>query len=120
MAGEHPYGYLVASLGQGNLDNIYGFCAMVYELSMLLTTDQTLVDDIKRVVTEYDKRLLAKEKPVEDPEEEAAALAQEQAVQEYVEKPKRQRRKIDRDVNGRFKKAEKAALAQDLQGHKEN
>lgn len=101
-ANEHPYAYLLAGK---NDENIIGFVQTLYYLSMTLTTDQGLVDDISRAIRKFEKRVEMIE-PAEEPEE--AAIAEVKAIQEYVEAPKKEKRKIERDVNGRFKKAVKA------------
>lgn len=102
LADEHPYGYLIA--GDGD-DNIHGFCAIIYELSKIVTTDQALVDDLKKAIDAYEKRLEMIEVADED---EDIAIAEVREIQEVVEMPKKERKKYERDVNGRFKKAVKA------------
>lgn len=103
-AGEHPYGYLLAGKDDSN---IVGFCQMLYQTGMLLTTDQKLVDDINKAFTSYDKRLVSEVE--EDKGEEIAAIKEVQAVQEHIELPKKERKQRERDINGRFKKAVKEA-----------
>lgn len=107
-AAEHPYGYLLAGKDDSN---IVGFCQMLYQVGMLLTTDQKLVDDINKAFTSYEKRLVSEVE--EDEGEEIAAIKEVQAVQEHIELPKKERKQRERDINGRFvsavKKAEKLA-----------
>lgn len=107
-AAEHPYGYLLAGKDDSN---IVGFCQMLYQTGMLLTTDQKLVDDINEAFTRYEKRLVSEVE--EDEGEEIAAIKEVQAIQEHIELPKAERKKRERDINGRFvsavKKAEKLA-----------
>lgn len=103
MANEHPYGYLLAGKDDRNIE---GFCQMLYQVGMLLTTDQELVDDINEAFTKYDKRCTPKTVE-EDEGEEIAAIKEVQAVQEHIELPKEERKKRERDINGRFKKAVK-------------
>lgn len=106
MADEHPYAYLLASQGD---ENIHGFCSAIYMLSKTITSDQGLVDDISKAISKYQKRLEeeAASEVKEDETEEKIALEEVKAVQEFVEMPKKERRKVERDANGRFKKAEK-------------
>lgn len=106
MADAHPYAYLLASQGD---ENIHGFCQTVYLLSKTLTTDQGLVDDVSKAFAKYDKRIQKKaaSEVKEDETEEKIAMEEVKKVQEYVEKPENERRKLDREVNGRFKKAVK-------------
>ena len=93
-AAEHPYGYLLA--GKDDV-NIEGFCQTIYEVSMLLTTDQGFVNDIQKAIRKYSSRLEKQAKVVEDEIEEKIALENEKQVQEYVEKPRRHRTRADRD-----------------------
>lgn len=104
MADAHPYAYLLASNGD---ENIHGFCQTVYMLSKTLTTDQGLVDDVSKAFAKYDKRLQkqAASEVVEDETEEKIALETEKQIQEVVEMPKKERRKYERGIDGRFKKA---------------
>lgn len=101
-AAEHPYAYLLAGK---NDENIIGFIQTMYYLGMTLTTDQGLVDDISKAIRKFEKRVSMIE-PTEESED--AAIAEVKAVQEYVDAPKKEKRKMERDVNGRFKKAVKA------------
>lgn len=103
-AGEHPYGYLLAGKDDKNIE---GYCQMVYTLGLLLTTDQRLVDDVQKAVKAYEKRLEGGIEIKEDETEEKIALETEKAIQEHIELPKKERRKVERDINGRFKKAVK-------------
>lgn len=111
MADEHPYAFLLA--GEKD-DNIIGFCQFVYMLGKTVTTDQGLVNDVKKAFDKYEKRLDKKAAGdvIEDEVEEKAAIEAEKAIQEHIELPEKERRKVERDINGRFKKAVKTA--QDL------
>ena len=102
-ASAHPYAYLLSGKDD---DNIYGFCQFVYMVSHLLTTDQQFADEVGAAIMKMDKEQKA---PEENKAEEEAALQEVKGVQEFVEKPAKERRKIERDVNGRFKKAMKEA-----------
>ena len=102
---EHPFGYLRASVEQGKEDNVFGFANVLYYLTMTLTTDQRLVDEVHKALVDYETRLEEKEKAEDDPEEEKAAMEEVRGVQEYVEMGARERRKYERDVNRRFKRA---------------
>lgn len=102
-AAEHPYGYLLA--GEGD-DNIHGFAITLYEIGKLITTDQGLVNDIQKAIQKYEKRLNKQAEPVvEDETEEMIALKEVQAMQEHIELPKKERRKTEREIDKRFKKA---------------
>lgn len=117
MADEHPYAYLLASNGD---ENIHGFCQTVYLLSKTLTADQGLVDDVSKAFAKYDKRLQKKAaaEVKEDEMEEKIALETEKQIQEVVEMPKKERRKYERDVNGRFRKAVAQSLKENEQKEK--
>lgn len=106
MADAHPYAYLLSSYGD---ENIHGFCQTVYLLSKTLTTDQGLVDDVSKAISKYDKRLQKKSasEVKEDETEEKIALETEKEIQKHIELPKKERRKVERDINGRFRKAVK-------------
>lgn len=101
-AAEHPYGYLLA--GEGD-SNISGFAQTLYTVGMLLTTDQAFVDDISEALRGYERRLVSEVE--EDEGEEIAAVKEVQAVQEHIELPRKERRKVERDIDRRFKKAVK-------------
>lgn len=104
MADEHPFAVLV---GCEKDETIHGFCSLVYQIGTLLTTDSGFVNDIQKALAKYDKRLQKKAagEVKEDEIEEKVALETEKAIQEHVELPKKERRKVERDINGRFKKA---------------
>lgn len=103
-AGEHPYGYLLAGKSD---DNIEGFCQCVYMISSLLTTDQSFVKDVQKALNACIERKENEAKIVEDETEEKIALETEKEIQKHIELPKKERRKVERDINGRFKKAVK-------------
>ena len=108
VADEHPYAYLL----QGATDeNIEGFCQLMYVLGKTLTTDQGLASDVGKAINKYQKRLekQAASEVVEDETEEKIALEEVKAVQEHVELPKKERKKVERGIDGRFKKAVKEA-----------
>lgn len=107
-AAEAPYGYLLA----GETDvNIIGFLQIMYSLGMLLTQDQGLANDVAKAINKYSKRLdkKAASEVVEDETEEKIALETEKQIQEVVDMPKKERRKYERGVDGRFKAAVKKA-----------
>lgn len=106
MADEHPYAYLLAGKSD---DNIIGFCQFIYMLGKTITTDQGLVDDTKRAIDKYNKRMgkMAESQVVNDEAEEKIALESEKAVQEHIEMPERDRRKMEKEIDKRFKKTVK-------------
>ena len=106
---EHPWAYLRASVEQGREDNVFGFAHVLYYLTMTMTTDQRLVDEVQKALVDYETRLTEKEKVEEDPEEEKAAMEEVRGVQEYAEMGAKERRKMEREINGRFRKSVKKA-----------
>lgn len=104
-AGEHPYGYLLYGVQKGDDNNIHGFAATLYSQAMMLTKDQRLVNDVQSAIKRYDKRVEAEGKKQERYDE--AALEAVKQEQEFIELPKKERRKVEREINGRFKKVVK-------------
>ena len=105
-ASEHPYGYLVS----GNDDtNTIGFCQLIYQVGMLLTTDQQFVNDIQKALKDYDDRMQNVIELVEDESEDEMAIEEVKAVQEHIEMPKRERKKEEKRIDKKFKKAVKEA-----------
>ena len=107
-ADKDPYGYLLASKDD---TNIHGFALTMYEIGKLLTTDQGFVDDVQKAIAKYRKRLekQAASEVVEDETEEKIALETEKAILAHAELPKKERKKAEREINGRFKRAVKEA-----------
>lgn len=108
MADAHPYAVLV---GCEKDETIHGYCVILYQIGKLLTTDAGFTSDIQKAISKYDKRLQKKAagEVVEDETEEKIALETEKQIQEVVEMPKKERRKYERCVDGRFKAAVKKA-----------
>lgn len=106
-ADEHPYGALLSS-DESN-DTIHGFCQIVYQIGKLLTTEQKFADDIQKAIVNYNNRLNKKAagEIVEDELEENIAIEEVKQIQEYVEATPKERRRQERDSNGRFKKVVK-------------
>lgn len=107
-ADKDPYGYLLASKDD---TNIHGFALTMYEIGKLLTTDQGFVDDVQKAITKYHKRLekQAAGEVKENETEEKIALETEKAIQEHVELPEKERKKVEKEINKRFKRAVKEA-----------
>ena len=108
MADENPYGVLV---GCEKKETIHGYSTILYQVGKLLTTDAGFVSDIQKAISKYDKRLQkkAESEVKEDETEEKIALETEKQIQEMVEMPKKERKKAEREINGRFKAAVKKA-----------
>lgn len=116
MADEHPFAVLA---GCEREETIHGYCTILYQVGRLLTTDAGFVDDIQRALKKYDKRLQKKAagEVKEDEIEEKVALETEKQIQEHVELPAKERRKVERDINGRFKKAVAQSLKEKEEKH---
>lgn len=99
-AAEHPYGYLSC----GDDSQTRGFAERLYLVGMLLTTDQQFVSDIDSALKNYESRQYGADDETYD---EQAALAEMKKIQDYVEASQKNRRKMERDANGRFKKVVK-------------
>lgn len=93
MAAAHPYGYLVSGKDDKNIE---GFCQMIYTVGMLLTTDQGFVDDVRKAVGKYQKRLDKENPIVEDEIEEKLAIENEKKVLELSKVPKKRLHRADR------------------------
>lgn len=108
MADAHPYAVL---LGCEKEETIHGYSTLLYQIGTLLTTDAGFVADIQKAISKYDKRLQKKAagEVKEDETEEKIALETEKQIQEVVEMPKKERRKYERGVDGKFKAAVKKA-----------
>lgn len=101
-ADEHPYAYLLAGKDD---ENIAGFCEIIYYVSKLVTAERSVADGVVKILNDY---INSANFDKEDREEEDAALEEMKAVQKYVDAPKKEKRKMERDVNGRFKATVKA------------
>lgn len=105
-AAEFPYAYLLAAATGENEETVWGYVERMYMWSMVLLQDAQLAKDMDAAFEAYQKRL-EPQQVEENEEEEKEALEEVKQVQEYVETPKKERRKQDREANGRFKKAVK-------------
>ena len=89
-AGEHPFGYLVAGKDD---ENIKGYCELLYEVGMLLTTEKQFAEDVMAAVRNYYRRTEGLASVDEDPVEEEIALEEVKMVQEQTEKVRRRRKR---------------------------
>lgn len=96
MAGVHPYGYLDESLRQGKESNVFGYIQTLYFISQTLTTDQTLVDDIKKALDDYQERLMSSVKAGDDDDDvpESVILRDEEEIARYAAAPRAERRRM--------------------------
>lgn len=102
-ADESPFAYLLA----GDDEQTHGFALRLYMIGKLMTREQRFVDDLDKALKNYEKRAQKQVDVVEDETEEKIAIEEVKKVQEYVEMEPKERKKRDRDSNGRFRKAVK-------------
>ena len=102
-ADESPFAYLLA----GDDDQTHGFALRLYMIGKLMTREQKFVDDLDKALKSYEKRAQKQVDVVEDETEEKIAIEETRSVQEHIELPEKERKKREREPNGRFKKAVK-------------
>lgn len=100
-AAEYPYAYLLYAMKQGNEETVHGYFERVYYWSAIILHDKGLADDMDKAFAKYEKRV-AKEINTED---EELALREVESVQKYVDADKKERKKMDKEVDRKFKKA---------------
>lgn len=105
-AGEHPFAALLSDESDKNTP---GFAEILYTVGMLLTTEQKFANDIQNAIKRYQDRVTKSAKVEEDETEEKIAIETEKAIQEHIELPTKERKKVERGIDGRFKKAVKKA-----------
>lgn len=104
MAGEHPFAALLSDESDKNTP---GFAEILYTVGMLLTTEQKFANDIQNAIKRYQDRATKSAKVEEDEIEEKMALETEKQIQELVEMPKKERKKVEKTIDKKFKKAVK-------------
>lgn len=102
-ADESPFAYLLA----GDDEQTHGFALRLYMIGKLMTREQKFVDDLDKALEDYEKRSQEQADVVEDETEEKIAIEEARSVQEHIELPEKERKKRERDINGRFRKAVK-------------
>lgn len=103
-AGEHPF---AALLSDDSDKNTPGFAEILYTVGMLLTTEQKFANDIQNAIKRYQDRATKSAKVEEDEIEEKIALETEKQIQELVEMPEKERKKVEKKIDRKFKKAVK-------------
>lgn len=103
-AGEHPF---AALLSDESDKNTIGFAEILYTVGMLLTTEQKFANDIQNAIKRYQDRAAKSAKVEEDEIEEKIALETEKQIQELVEMPSKERKKVEKKIDRKFKKAVK-------------
>lgn len=54
----YPYGYLMASVKDGDTENLHGFCVLMYLIADGVYQDSGLANDLMKVIGKYQKRLM--------------------------------------------------------------
>ena len=103
-AGEHPFAALLSDESDKNTP---GFAEILYMVGMLLTTEQKFANDIQNAIKRHQDRATKSAKVEEDEIEEKIALETEKQIQELVEMPKKERTKVEKEIDRKFKKAVK-------------
>lgn len=110
MAGEYPFGYLAAALGQGKKEQVHGFAQYMYLVTMMLCRDGQFKNDVKMALDRLDKREQRKAekaaKKEQDPSMEKADLNIVRSDVEVGQMSNRQRKKHSKE----FKKEAKEVL----------
>lgn len=100
-ATQHPYLYLLAAATQGKVDQIYGYCMILFTVANTLTTDQKLTNDVVKAIKNWTKRHedmgAAKAENVTTDENEFA-LKEVKSNVERGKMTRQQRRKEERDA----------------------
>ena len=77
MICEHPYGYLLYGLKQGNEKNLHAYCEYVYAVVMTLTTDQKFANEVQRSLGRcYERRANAELKRTAKERDDDTAIAE--------------------------------------------
>ena len=103
-AGEHPF---AALLSDESDKNTLGFAEILYMVGMLLTTEQKFANDIQNAIKRHQDRATKSAKVEEDEIEEKIALETEKQIQELVEMPSKERKKVEKKIDKKFEKAVK-------------
>lgn len=97
----HVFGYLLTAAKQDNLNQLLNYARLLYAVSMLVTTDQGLTNDLWRMVDKWSKRTFAKgaknAKSVSEAEEMGAQAFMESVVERSQMSAKEAKQASDED-----------------------
>lgn len=105
-AGEFMFGYLCSALGQGNMDQLHGYAAIMYMLGTQIAKDAKLAKEVNGACERYMTRMSAlaekaAEKEKGDGKEEIEMTKDDEAV---AKMNRRERRAHKREVEKIVKK----------------
>ena len=99
MICEHPYGYLLYGLKQGNEKNLHAYCEYVYAVVMTLTTDQKFANEVQRSLGRcYERRANAELKKTVKERDDDTAIAEVMQQVEADKMSRRERRRLTRQL----------------------
>lgn len=101
----HSYGYLAASLKQGNLENLKGYSQIVFLVATELCKDQKLANEVQRALERYIGRVdrIAQINGLKKAENEEADLEAVKQATQTAEMSRQQRRKRLRELKKAMK-----------------
>ena len=109
MICEHPYGYLLYGLKQGNEKNLHAYCEYVYAVVMTLTTDQKFANEVQRSLGRcYERRANAELKKTAKDRDDATAISEVMQQVEADKMSRKDRRKIIRKLKKEINDGRKA------------
>lgn len=103
-SGEHAFGYLAASMGQGHEDNVHGYAVFMYLIATNICRDDRLRRELQRAIQGYQERENAKVKLEEADGNEEAALESVRKDLERSEMSRAQRRRAEKAFQKEAKK----------------
>ena len=99
MICEHPYGYLLYGLKQGNEKNLHAYCEYVYAVVMTLTTDQKFANEVQRSLGRcYERRANAELKKTAKDRDDETAISEVMQQVEADKMSRRERRRLTRQL----------------------
>ena len=99
MICEHPYGYLLYGLKQGNEKNLHAYCEYVYAVVMTLTTDQKFANEVQRSLGRcYERRANAELKKTAKERDDETAISEVMQQAEADKMSRRERRRFTRQL----------------------
>lgn len=101
----HSYGYLAASLKQGNMENLKGYSQIVFLVATELCKDQKLASEVQRALERYIGRVdrIAQINGLKKAENEEADLEAVKQATQTAEMSRQQRRKRLRELKKAMK-----------------
>lgn len=105
------YGYLLAALEQGMVEQLHGYAVMVYLTSMQLPAEERFCGDIKGAILSWQKRKMKEGEKASKEVTEEREIADDALMREAIErgsaKTRQQRRKMERESRKEVKKVVK-------------